>query len=62
MLDCYFLTKRSNEDANHGVKYARIRVLSHTYFPVYSKIRVRENPYSRKFYTVNLMFGDSNRR
>ena len=36
----------------HGVKYARIRVFSNPYFPVYGKIQVRENPYSRIFYTV----------
>ena len=35
-----------------GVKYARIRLFCNPYFPVYEKIRVRENPYSRIFYTV----------
>ena len=36
----------------HGVKYARIWVFSDPYFPVYGKIRVRENPYSRIFYPL----------
>ena len=40
----------------HGVKYARIRVFSNPYFPVYGKMRVRENSYSRIFYTVVRIF------
>ena len=36
----------------HGVKYARMRVFSNQYFPIYGKIRVRENPYCSIFYTL----------
>ena len=38
------------------VKFARIRVFSNPYFAVYGKIRVRENPYPRIFYTMVSIF------
>ena len=37
MVYCYFLTKRSNENANHGVKYARIRFSRIRIFPYIAK-------------------------
>ena len=36
----------------HYIKYARIRVFTDPYSPVYGRIRASENPYSRIFYAT----------